>query len=245
MNDRVAEPSLWLLARGLRFAAEMRELPRGSVAQRLHFLTGLAEIVGAQVGVSAQLSIRPGTPLMSKSLSAGWEDPRHEELFFSFLEMQEILPDPTLPALARIQEPLYVRRRQELADDRAWYGSAHVQELRRASSIDHCVYGARRSGDQAQAFSLNRSWGDKPFSERDCSLIEIVFREVVPFMVEPTPLPPRLRAVLEALCSGMSEKQIAAELDLSPHTVHDHVKQLHRRFGAQSRGELISRALAQ
>ncbi|MCC6623516.1 MAG: hypothetical protein IT385_19805 [Deltaproteobacteria bacterium] len=45
------------------------------------------------------------------------------------------------------------------------------------------------------------------------------------------------------LCRGLSEKQIAAELGMSPHTVHDHVKRLHLRFGVQSRGELIARAL--
>ncbi len=242
MNDRVLEPSLQMLARGLRFVGELRDLPCGSVAQRRHFLSGLSEIVGAQVGVSTQLSLRLGTPLMSQSQSIGWEDPQHEELFFKFLAMQDALPEPTLPALARIQEPLYVRLRQELVDDQAWYGSAHVQELRKASSIDHCVYGALRSGDGALAFSMNRHWGDKPFRERDSRLIEILFREAAPVLVETTPLPPRQRAVLEGLCRGLSEKQIAAELELSPHTIHGHVKELHRRYGAQSRGELLAKA---
>lgn len=30
---------------------------------------------------------------------------------------------------------------------------------------------------------------------------------------------------------------------MSAHTVHDHVKRLHLRFGAQSRGELLARVL--
>jgi DNA-binding NarL/FixJ family response regulator len=56
-------------------------------------------------------------------------------------------------------------------------------------------------------------------------------------------LPPRLREVLAGLARGLSEKQVAAELGLSPHTVHDHVKALHRRLRVQSRGELLALAL--
>lgn len=53
----------------------------------------------------------------------------------------------------------------------------------------------------------------------------------------------REQQVLERLTLGKSVKQIAAELSRSPHTVHDHVKSLHRKLNASSRGELIARAL--
>ena len=42
------------------------------------------------------------------------------------------------------------------------------------------------------------------------------------------------------LLQGLSEKQIAREQGLSPHTVHAYIKSLHKRFGAQSRGELLA-----
>ena len=50
-------------------------------------------------------------------------------------------------------------------------------------------------------------------------------------------------AVAHAVGKGLTNKQIAAELSRSPHTVHDHVKSLHRKLNASSRGELIARAL--
>lgn len=53
----------------------------------------------------------------------------------------------------------------------------------------------------------------------------------------------REQEVLEHLTLGKSVKEIAAELMRSPHTVHDHVKSLHRKLNASSRGELIARAL--
>ncbi|MEM8757445.1 MAG: LuxR C-terminal-related transcriptional regulator [Planctomycetota bacterium] len=53
----------------------------------------------------------------------------------------------------------------------------------------------------------------------------------------------REQIVLEHLTLGKSVRQIAEDLGRSPHTVHDHVKGLHRKLGASSRGELIARAL--
>ena len=38
-------------------------------------------------------------------------------------------------------------------------------------------------------------------------------------------------------------REIADALERSPHTVHDHVKSLHRKLNASSRGELIARTL--
>jgi DNA-binding CsgD family transcriptional regulator len=46
--------------------------------------------------------------------------------------------------------------------------------------------------------------------------------------------------VLRLLLSGLSEKQIAARLDLSRHTVHNHVKEIYRVVGVQSRAELMA-----
>ncbi|MEM7755194.1 MAG: helix-turn-helix transcriptional regulator [Planctomycetota bacterium] len=53
----------------------------------------------------------------------------------------------------------------------------------------------------------------------------------------------REQQVLEELTLGKSVRQIATEIGRSPHTVHDHVKSLHRKLNASSRGELVARAL--
>jgi len=54
-------------------------------------------------------------------------------------------------------------------------------------------------------------------------------------------LSPRQQQTLTHLLNGDSEKQIAAKLALSRHTVHVYVKGLYRHFGASSRGELLAR----
>jgi DNA-binding CsgD family transcriptional regulator len=53
----------------------------------------------------------------------------------------------------------------------------------------------------------------------------------------------REQAVLEQLTQGRSVREIAESMGRSPHTVHDHVKTLHKKLNATTRGELIARAL--
>jgi DNA-binding CsgD family transcriptional regulator len=54
-------------------------------------------------------------------------------------------------------------------------------------------------------------------------------------------LSPRMQQTLLSLLGGDSEKQVAAKLGVSPHTVHVYVKQLYRKYGVSSRGELLAR----
>jgi DNA-binding CsgD family transcriptional regulator len=54
---------------------------------------------------------------------------------------------------------------------------------------------------------------------------------------------PREQQVLELLIEGMSVKEIGETLGRSPHTITDHLKSLHRKLEANSRGELVSKAL--
>ena len=54
------------------------------------------------------------------------------------------------------------------------------------------------------------------------------------------PLPPRGRQVLEGILDGLSAFEIGTQLDLSIHTVRDHIKVLHKRFGSSSLPELIA-----
>ncbi len=56
-------------------------------------------------------------------------------------------------------------------------------------------------------------------------------------------LSPRLREMFALLLTGASEKEIAHQLGISQHTVHDHVKTLYKKLGVRSRLQLMARAL--
>jgi DNA-binding CsgD family transcriptional regulator len=232
------------LARALTLLDEVRAHPRGGVAQRTAFLRGITELVGAQVGIWADVSGMHGGPMLLRdTLDLGWQGPREREVFKAYLQAQTDPPDPTLGRLSEIRDQTFARARQDLLADRDWYRSAHVQEHRKAAGVNHFVLAAWRRGDRAQAMSVHRPWGDRPFSARERALIEIVYGHAAQLLAAPVELSARQRDVLAALCRGKAEKEIAGELGLSIHTVHGHVKELHRRFGARSRGELLARAL--
>lgn len=57
-------------------------------------------------------------------------------------------------------------------------------------------------------------------------------------------LPPHQRKVLLMLMTGRSEKQIAAELNLSTNTTHQYVTAIFRRFEVRNRPSLITKWLA-
>lgn len=53
---------------------------------------------------------------------------------------------------------------------------------------------------------------------------------------------PRELTVLKALAAGRSDKEIARELNLSPHTVKTHVRRLFEKLEAKRRTDAVNRA---
>jgi DNA-binding CsgD family transcriptional regulator len=56
-------------------------------------------------------------------------------------------------------------------------------------------------------------------------------------------LTPLEEHVMDLLAVGLAVPEIATRLSRSRHTIHDHVKSLHRKIGVNSRAELVARAM--
>jgi DNA-binding NarL/FixJ family response regulator len=56
------------------------------------------------------------------------------------------------------------------------------------------------------------------------------------------PLSEREREVLQAIASGATNREIAAELFLSPHTIKEHTSSLYRKLGVRNRAEAVQKA---
>lgn len=91
-----------------------------------------------------------------------------------------------------------------------------------------------------------------PVTDQEVACIEAVLpliarRAIMAIGADPSEsshwLTTREQIILQHLLLGKSVREIAEELGRSPHTVHDHVKSLHRKLSANSRGELVARAL--
>lgn len=52
---------------------------------------------------------------------------------------------------------------------------------------------------------------------------------------EPTQITPRQAQILDRLCQGHTYHEIAHQLHLSHHTVHDHARKAFKRLGARNR----------
>lgn len=59
---------------------------------------------------------------------------------------------------------------------------------------------------------------------------------------EPGPLSGREREILECVARGLSDREIAEQLVLSPHTVHRHVANIRRKLGRTSRTAAVAEA---
>jgi DNA-binding CsgD family transcriptional regulator len=102
------------------------------------------------------------------------------------------------------------------------------------------------------AIALRRAVGERDFSPREQQLLTFFHGELGPLIgrslvsaTEPSPekLSPRLRQTLACLLEGDSERQVAARLGLNLATTHQYVTALYRRFGVQSRAQLLAHAL--
>jgi len=183
-------------------------------------------------------------------------DPSAQARWQRYLAAGNIQADPNDAQLMRMLDKPFTRIRSQLCDDRSWYSSAYFNEFRRPMDQDDLLYSHLPLPQYAcsSGFGFTRSLNDPPFDAVHRKLLHLFHHELGRMWMTPAlsndssadvPLSPRMRQTLDLLASGKSEKQVATHLGISRHTVHDHVKQLHRRTGASSLGELLARTRPQ
>jgi DNA-binding CsgD family transcriptional regulator len=138
-------------------------------------------------------------------------------------------------------------RRRELAPDSTWYRSDYVNLINRASGIDDSVYTVIPGSTPGSVFGMGfyRQWGQRPFTVEERDIIDTFQHGAAGIhrsIFGRVRLAPRLRQTLDGLIEGLSEKEIAARMRISVHTVHDYVKTLHLRFRVSSRAQLVAAA---
>jgi len=120
------------------------------------------------------------------------------------------------------------------------------QRLQPGPALTHTVTARQAS----MTVTLVRPAGAADFSAHDQAALQLLFQGLnrwVNWLVlshaphaSAGPLPPHQRKVLLLLVTGLSEKQIAAELNLSTNTAHQYVTAIYRRFGVRNRPSLAA-----
>jgi len=241
---------------------ECCELGADPVAWRRHMVEGLRRLLHAQVAIYQEL--QPAKPhgesgwlVPLLTVDVGWTtdgDRRALEQFWARGE-HELCPWFSRRNFRRVFHPprrLAAFSREGLVANAEWRRSEFFNDYVCRAYLDDMLLATYDSGSGAtHGVVLHRASRDEPFGSRERQLLGLFFAEQAQLLgtrlacrneMSVLEFPRRLREVLICLMEGDGEKQIAARLGVSPHTVHDYVKELYRRFGAAGRGKLLAQA---
>lgn len=236
----------------LRLMSEIAQLPADPTLRTQHAVEGIGKLVHAKSAWTTRFrsnglgqGIEPYCVLQSgwtgeeveAVMEAAIHDPMHD---FINDDLQTCPQRPLLSVPSRF-DPERKRRRRDIR--------ARIEE-QVGGDLDVVVNCPAAAPGHFSALGLHRPREDRPFNDRELTIARMIWGELAFLHSRPiaavekklwgTRLPPRLEQVLERLLAGDSAKQVAAFLQISTHTVNDHIKELYRRFGVSSRGELLA-----
>jgi len=227
----------------LQLGHELHELPADPARRRKHLLDSLCRLVGADFaqGVVAHVNPATGRHDLLSAVQAG--DP-------SKADGPSVAGNP-IPELTLFTRRAAAVARKQAAVEAAkrWRSIPAFGDGRR---IEHCIISPNLgAGDFVLAgVALHRAAGTRRgFLPRHRLLVGLIHGEMgwlyQPDLALVSPavlaLTHRQQQTLHSLLAGHGEKQIAREMNLSPHTIHHYVKVLYKHFHVTSRSELLAR----
>ena len=221
------------------------------IARKRLLMQGMAELIRADrwSWIVARADSRHHNPGVVEFLHEGFTD---EEYGHYVAMMQDRRHPPVeyaaLNGLRRVSRR-FTRSWEQLVPAELWYGQVNRRRLE-AIGFEHIMYSVHLLDDEGlfSGLAWMRKAGQPNFSPRDRRIAHIITSEV-PWLHHDAalaqrgdaiaPLSPRLRTVLTLMVDGRTIKQIAQALGLSPQTVADYTKLIHKRFGVRSRAQLL------
>lgn len=232
-----------------RLLSEVRDLGASPIAWRRHMLASLIRLVDGTTGIATEAIIpkKPGNPRLLGAVISGVSDPRLVSVYRALVERGGYAFDFRPEGLASRTNSTLTRTRQQMAQNRAWRQRPDLDPWR-TLDCEHfiCSNQYLPSASCVHLIILTRSGRQGPFDELERRIVGLFHAELGRLWRRTgddssADLPPHLEQTLELLLEGLSEGQIVAKLQLSPHTVHDHVKRLYARFQVNSRAQLLVR----
>lgn len=222
-----------------------------SISERKHALVdGVSQMIGADfwcwsVGVFDEHS----TDAMTNSwMDGGLKDDAEKLRFMNLLTMGEFANAANPILLEIVNNNRYVT-----------FLSQEIFSVPQVAAVTHLWHEAGFGHNIVSTYALqpgvasgigfHRRFGKPEFTERDRTIVHLVFQQVewlhrdnakIPINRTLLNLSQRERQVLIFLMGGDSLKQVAQRLQLSHHTVGDYVKSIYRQLGVNSRAELLA-----
>ncbi|HEX3358083.1 MAG TPA: LuxR C-terminal-related transcriptional regulator [Tepidisphaeraceae bacterium] len=169
-------------------------------------------------------------------------------LWVEYGKRGNLTSDPCTPAImSKLPNAISVAR-QMLCDDQAWYQSGYYHDFKRVMRADDLILSLLPVPQLGLFHGMHgdRSKGQKPMGRRETVCMGLIHQELgrkwqraLSQSPAERSLSPRLAELLNHLRGPKSEKEIAHEMHLSPHTVHNHIRRLYARMNVQGRHQLI------
>lgn len=224
-----------------RLLGEVRELGADPGIWRLHMLLRLRRLLNAEVVVSSEVHFRATRdPSVARVVDIGWGCDEAGNPWRIHAEQDDSPASYWLRIGAAPATVANDELRLAIKPTKPTYGG-------HSFILSQCELPHISAVDQ---LGLHRAWGNQPFTAAEHRLVRVFHVELARLWRadalkkarDPaSELPPRLAQTLHELVSGLSEKQVALKLELSPHTIHNYIKALHHRFEVNSRAELLAK----
>jgi DNA-binding CsgD family transcriptional regulator len=228
---------------------------KSSAESRRHALVkGLADAVGSDFTFWAwgrgHPQRGPVVPVAIISIGGSAETNRG----WNALALSPLMDREIRNPIAPLVRPQKTTLRRDLFSDAKWRGSEVRKAIGDCIGMDEWLHAVRYCGpDTWSNFWFSRLIGKSSFTEDHRLILDLVLRHVTLLhSVEAGDdlpadkmlgLTHRQRTVLLSLLDGQSRKLIASSLNISEHTVNEHVKALFQHFGVRSSTALAAKFL--
>lgn len=236
----------------VRVLADIATMEGSLDDKRVRLMGEIASIIGADSWVWAfSPLLEPGAqPVYLVQNRGGFDEERISRLLMAIEHPDS--GEMTAPfARAMMECGGHVTRiRQHIVPDERYFSSPALPFWRDANVGPLMLSARPLMGKGTSICAFYRVVAAPEFTPREARIAHIVLTGVPWLHEESTPhpqahgipkLPPRCRLILNQLVHGRSRKEIAADLDLSLHTVNDYIKQIFRHFGVHSQTQLVAR----
>jgi DNA-binding CsgD family transcriptional regulator len=220
-----------------------------------HLTEGIETLIGGCAGIFGATQLIGASSIDVQDANVAPSDSGLKEVFGRFQREGSfaLLPEYEVirPLVARQGKLVY--RQRDLVSRRDYERSVFHQHYMRPHGIDSGLSSLQlRPDGLVIGLGVSRLNGERRFSGRDHAVLELLSacvarrirsRLMMRDQAGRHGLSPRLRATLDALLDGATEKEVAQRLGITPATAHEYVLALYRYYGVTSRSRLLARFL--
>ncbi len=239
------------IKRVYRLLSELVELGHDPQLWRPHLARELQTMLRLQMTTIyvMPLPMNVGNANLMRADACGLDEEGHRA-WVEYGQRGDLSDDPCTPAIQKRASQPFTSVRPMLADDREWYRSRYYNEFRDLTRSDDILVSLLPMPDIGILHGIggDRAKGSMPMGRLEVVCTGLIHNELARkwrrALSRGGParsLPPRLSELLGHLHGPKSEKEIAVEMGLSPHTVHNHIRRLYEKFQVVSRAELLLR----